>query len=124
MNTEILNTIPVLPSKDIARDIAWYKEKMGTEVFRVDGMYAVLFRENLIIHLQWHANTADDPLLGGSVVRLYVKNISHIFDELVGRGTVAKDKFRQNTPWQTNEFGFYDLNGNSIFFMEDIYRGS
>jgi len=124
MNTEILNTIPVLPSEDIAWDIGWYQEKMGLEVFRADGMYAVLFRENLIIHLQWHANMAEDPLLGGSVVRLYVKDISHILDELVGRATVAKDKFRQNTPWQTNEFGFYDLNGNSIFFMEDIYRGS
>ena len=124
MKTEILNTVPVLPSEDIARDIAWYKEKMGMEVFRADGMYAVLFRENLIIHLQWHANTAEDPLLGGSVVRIYVKDISHIFDEFLGRGTVTREQFRQNTPWQTNEFGFYDLNGNSIFFMEDIYRGS
>jgi hypothetical protein len=24
-----------------------------------------------------------------------------------------------NTPWKTNEFGFYDLNNNSIFIMED-----
>jgi hypothetical protein len=24
-----------------------------------------------------------------------------------------------NTPWKTNEFGFYDLNNNAIFIVED-----
>ena len=31
MNTAFLNIIPVLSSADVARDIAWYKEKMGFE---------------------------------------------------------------------------------------------
>ena len=33
MKTGILNIIPVLPTSDIERDIAWYKEKMGLEVY-------------------------------------------------------------------------------------------
>src|SRR5690606_37314831 len=109
MKTEILNTIPVLPTSDIKRDIAWYREKMGLEVYSADNMYAILYRDNLILHLQWHAGTDDDPLPGGSVVRIYVKNIKPIFGEFLQRGTITADKLKMDTPWKTNEFGFYDL---------------
>lgn len=119
MNTELSAIIPVLPSADIERDVAWYKEKTGFGVYYSDKMYAVLYRENLVIHLQWHADTEDDPLLGGSVVRIDVKNIQPLFEEFVQRGTVAHTAFKANTPWKTNEFGFYDLNKNAIFIMED-----
>lgn len=111
--------IPVLPSQNIERDVSWYREKVGFKCLHADKMYAVLYRENLMLHLQWHADTADDPLLGGSVVRIYVKNIKPIFDELVNRHTVTIDKLRTYTPWKTNEFGFYDLNGNVVFVLED-----
>jgi hypothetical protein len=120
METLLIKTIPVIPSSDIERDIAWYKEKTGFEPYYADKMYAVIYRENLVIHLQWHADTADDPLLGGSVVRIHVKNINPLFEEFVERGTVTRDKFKANTAWDTNEFGFYDLNKNAIFIMEDI----
>jgi hypothetical protein len=119
MKTEFLNTIPVLPSLNIDRDVAWYQKKMGLEVLFADNMYAVLFRENLCLHLQWHADTEDDPLLGGSVIRIYVKNILPLFDEFLERGTITTNKFLSNTAWNTNEFGFYDLNRNAIFIMED-----
>lgn len=119
MTTELLSIIPVLPSADIDRDIAWYKEKLGFEIYFADKMYAVLYRENICVHLQWHADTPNDPLLGGSVIRIYAKNITALFDELVTRGTVTSDKMQLNTPWKTNEFGVYDLNNNAIFMMED-----
>lgn len=120
MNTTFLHTVPVLPTTDIARDVRWYEEKMGLQVYFADTMYAVLYRDNLILHLQWHADTVDDPLLGGSVVRVLVKNIQPLFEEFVQRGTVEPDKMRINTPWKTNEFGFFDLNQNAIFFEEDV----
>jgi hypothetical protein len=120
METKLLKIIPVLPSQDMARDVAWYKEKMGFEVYFSDKMYAILSRKNLVIHLQWHSDTPDDPLLGGSVIRIFVKEIKPLFEEFVARGTVTADKFRENTPWGTHEFGFYDLNKNAIFIAEDI----
>src|SRR6476620_6236769 len=101
METEILNIIPVLPSSNITRDIAWYKEKTGLEIYFNDNMYAVLYRSNICIHLQWHADTEDDPLLGGSVIRIAVKNIKPLFDEFVQRGTVMQESLRLHTPWKT-----------------------
>jgi hypothetical protein len=120
MQAAQLQIIPVLPSADIARDVAWYKEKTGFEADLWDSMYAVLYRDNLCIHLQWHADTDDDPLLGGSVIRIYGEKISALFEEYVQRGTVAADALKTHTAWKTNEFGFFDLNNNAIFIMEDI----
>ncbi len=119
MNTELIRVEPVLPSSDIERDVTWYREKTGFEPLFYDKMYAVLYRENIFIHLQWHADTDDDPLLGGSVIRIMVKNIKPIFEEFVKKGTVDENKFRTRTAWQTNEFGFHDPNNNAIIFMED-----
>jgi len=117
---ELVKIIPVLPTADIARDLVWYQEKTGFKVFYSDRMYAALYRENLVIHLQWHADRPEDPLLEGSVIRIHVKNIRPLFEEFVARGTVKADSLKTATPWETNEFGFYDLNGNAIFIMEDI----
>ena len=120
MQTTFLEISPVLPSQNIDRDVKWYEEKVGFRLLQKDFMYAVMRRENLCIHLQWHADTESDPLLGGSVIKIFVKNIQPIFEEMVQRGTVKEDKLRLNTPWHTNEFGFYDLNQNAIFFVEDV----
>ena len=121
MTTKLVKIIPVLESDDIARDVAWYKEKTGFEVsFLHDKMYAGLYREDLEIHLQWHAGTKDDPMNGGAVVRIGVKNITPLFGEFKQRGTVTDKDLRTNTPWGTNEFAFYDLNSNAIFISEDI----
>lgn len=118
--TKFLFTIPVLPSADIDRDIAWYREKAGFEPYFGDNMYAGIMRENIYLHLQWHADTSDDPLLGGSVVRIFVKNIEPLFHELVTRKTVAPSKLIDPTPWGTKEVGFFDLNNNAVFFVEDL----
>lgn len=115
----ILRIEPVIPSADVQRDMAWYHKFTGFEVQNTDRKYAVLKRENQFIHLQWHADTEDDPLLGGSVVKIFVNNIKPYFDEFVTRGTVDKEKLHMNTPWGTHEFGFYDLNKNAIFIVQD-----
>ncbi len=117
---QLLSIIPVLPSSDILRDTTWYKVNTGFESRFFDEMYAVLYWDNLSIHLQWHADTVEDPLPGGSVVRVFVKNIVPLFEEFVEKGTVNRDRFVENTPWKTNEFGFYDLNKNAIYFVEDL----
>ncbi|HVI44481.1 MAG TPA: hypothetical protein VM802_06415 [Chitinophaga sp.] len=120
MNPEFNCIIPVLPSADIERDIVWYRDKTGFAAVFCDDMYAVLKRDNLYLHLQWHADTETDPLLGGSVIRIDVNNIQPLFEEFVQRGTVKADAFRSDTPWHYAEFGFFDLNNNAIFIMERL----
>lgn len=117
---KFLATIPVLPSADIDRDIAWYAEKTGFRAVSVREGYAIMQRENLEFHLQWHHGTDDDPVLPG-VMRIWLAHgLLEIFEEFVQRGTVVPEKLRMKTAWGTNEFGFYDLNKNAIFVMEDV----
>ncbi len=120
MNSPFIEIVSVLPSADISRDLDWYQKHTGFEKVFGDNMYAGLKRDHLWLHLQWHADTADDPLLGGSVVRIFVQDIQPIFAEFVERGTVTPDKLRLHTPWNTHEFGFYDLNKNAIFVVQDV----
>jgi len=119
MTTNFIHTTPVLPSSNIKRDIEWYEEKIGFKCSISKNDYTVLTRDNQWIHLQWHANTEGDPLNGGSVIKSFVFDIHPIFEEMLERGIVTKNKLRFNTPWNTNEFGFYDLNKNAIFFVAD-----
>ncbi len=111
--------MPVLPSQNIQRDVEWYQKYTGFEPVHAGDMYAVLKRENLYIHLQWHADNIMDPLLGGSVIKIFVDDIQPIFEELVERGTIRPEKLRKNTPWKTHELGFFDLNKNAIFVVQD-----
>ncbi|WP_211295583.1 glyoxalase/bleomycin resistance/extradiol dioxygenase family protein [Polaribacter porphyrae] len=97
MKTSLLQIEPVLPSADIKRDIDWYQKRTGFSPINADNMYAVLKRDKLYIHLQWHADTKDDPLLGGSVIKIFVDNIEPIFNEFVERGTILKDKLHLKT---------------------------
>lgn len=120
MKIKFLQVSPVLPSQDIDRDVAWYEKKVGFVLLHKDNMYAVMQRENIYIHLQWHANTKADPLLGGSVIKIFVDDIEPIFQEFVERKTIKPEKLRLKTAWQTNEFGFYDLNNNAIFCVQDL----
>ncbi|MCB0280317.1 MAG: glyoxalase/bleomycin resistance/extradiol dioxygenase family protein [Calditrichaeota bacterium] len=117
---KFLSIVPVIPSADIKRDLNWYSEKTGFESFFADSMYAGIYRNSICIHLQWHADTEVDPLLGGSVVRIFVDDVKTLFAEFVKRGTVDADKLRLGTDWHTNEFGFFDLNNNAIYFVEDL----
>ncbi len=110
---------PVLPSQDIERDIRWHKEFTGFEYAFGDQMYAGLKREKQCIHLQWHADDESDPLLGGSVIKIFVHDIERFAKEFIERGTISAQEYQRNTPWGTHEFGFHDLNGNAIFFVQD-----
>jgi len=112
--------IPVLPTRDIKRDVEWYEKYVGFISLYNDDMYAVLRRDDHRIHLQWHADTDEDPLLGGSVLRIQVDEIKPIFEEFVQRRTISEEKLRLGTSWNTNEFGFYDLNKNAIFIFESL----
>lgn len=118
---DILKQIePVLPSSDIARDVEWHEKHSGFTPVWFDKMYAILKRKQLSIHLQWHADTDDDPLLGRSVIRIFTDYVKPLFDEFVKRGTVDNGTLILSTERGTDEFGFYDLSNNAIFIVEAI----
>ena len=103
---EFLGIVPVIPSQNIKRDIDWYGRKVGFEAAHHNELYAVLRRDRLRIHLQWHADTNADPLLGGSGVKVFVDDIQPIFEELEKMGTVSMEAIQCQTRWNTMNLGF------------------
>lgn len=120
MESKMIMTIPVLESGDVERDILWYQAQLGFSKVFGDNMYAGIGRENQEIHLQWHADTPEDPVNGGAVVKFFVTDIEPYFNEFLERGTITADRLRKNTPWGTHEFGFFDLNKNAIYIVQDV----
>lgn len=112
-------TIAVLSSSDLKRDIAWYAEYTGFGLLFEQEGYAGLHRDGMELHLQWHNNTPDDPVYGG-VVKFFVDDIEQVVEEFVERGTITLNRYRKESPWGTKEFGFYDLNKNAIYFVQDL----
>ena len=116
---QLEHVIPVLSTSNIARDINWYAEYAGFKLaFEQEG-YAGLYRDRIWLHLQYHVGNQDDPVFG-SVVKFFVKDVQQVLEEMVQRGTVKWDSLRKNTPWNTHEFAFYDLNKNAIYFVQDV----
>ena len=117
-----LYIIPVLPSANIDRDLKWYEKYAGFKYHFGDNGYAGMQRDNLEFHLQFHHGNEEDPILGGSVMKIFVTDIKPYFSEFIKRGTITPDKLRMNTSWGTHEFGFYDLNNNAVFFCTRCFR--
>lgn len=110
---------PLLSTDDIKRDLEWFKKYMGFEYSFGDQTYAGVTRDGQCIHLQWHHNNADDPVLP-TVIKIFVDDINPYIEEFLGRGTITEDRIDRNTPWGTDEFGFYDLNKNAIYIVQDL----
>ena len=119
-NKNIRGIEPVLPSQNISRDLAWHEQYTGFTKSFGDKMYAGMARDQLCIHLQWHADSTEDPLLGGSVIKIFVHDLNPFIDEFLERETIMEDNINRNTPWGTDEFGFFDLNKNAIYFVHDL----
>ena len=118
MKSNIYAAVPVLSTNDIERDIKWYDKYLGFKLNYLAKGYAVLNRDELWIHLQFHYGDKEDPVYG-SVVKFFVNDIQEILDEMIERRTITKEKLRLNTPWNTHEFSFFDHNNNAIFFVQE-----
>jgi catechol 2,3-dioxygenase-like lactoylglutathione lyase family enzyme len=122
-HTRFLFMCPVLASSDVARDISWYEGKLGFKnVFDStdysDGPvdYAVLRRQQLILHLQYQFPKD----MTSTDVRIEVKHIQPLFREYLAKEVVKAEAMRLKTPWGTNEFGLFDPSGNRLTFLEDV----
>lgn len=110
---------PLLSTDDIERDLKWHQKHTGFEYAFGDKGYAGMERDGQCIHLQWHHNNQEDPVLP-AVVKIFVDDIEPYIEEFLERGTITKDKIHKHTPWGTHEFGFFDLNKNPIYIVQDI----
>lgn len=112
--------VPVLPTDDLDRDIAWYEEKVGFSTVWHDHRYAILRREMFEIHLQLHPEDRLGPLLYGSTIRIRVADVIPYTSEFMEASIITASGYTSKTAWGTAEVVVQDPNGNVIYFVQKL----
>ncbi|MGH3023181.1 MAG: nuclear transport factor 2 family protein [Gaiellaceae bacterium] len=127
-------TIPALPVRDVAAAVAYYRDRLGFEVLHHDGGFAVLGRDDAVLHL-WEAgdeswqgrDVGDRPVRSGAEsfiagtasCRIVASEVDGLFAELAAQDVLHPVSARgpEDTDYGTREFAALDLDGNLITFF-------
>ena len=128
-------TIPAMPVRDAASAVDFYRDRLGFQVLHHDGGFAVLGRDEAVVHLwqagdeSWRERTpgespvcsgAESFIAGTANFRIRVEGVDALFDEMassdvlhpVSRGGVDE------TDFGTRELATLDQDGNLVTFFE------
>jgi catechol 2,3-dioxygenase-like lactoylglutathione lyase family enzyme len=131
----LTRTIPALPVRDVPAAVAFYRERLGFDARHVDGGFAVVGRDDAVLHL-WGAGDegwrdredlagrpirsgAESFLAGTASCRIEVADVDALFAELEPRGVlhpIVTDGVSA-TDFGTREFPTLDLDGNLVTFF-------
>jgi catechol 2,3-dioxygenase-like lactoylglutathione lyase family enzyme len=129
-------TIPAMPVRDMTGAVAFYRDRLGFEVLHHDGGFAVLCRDEAVVHL-WESSdeswrdredTSEKPvctgaesfIAGTASFRIQVKGVDELYAEMSKADVlhpVSKDSV-DDTDFGTREFATLDQDGNLVTFFE------
>jgi catechol 2,3-dioxygenase-like lactoylglutathione lyase family enzyme len=120
--------------RDAATAVDFYRDRLGFDVLHHDGGFAVLARDDAVVHL-WEASDetwrereslespirsgAESFLAGTASCRIRVDDVDGLYDELRGRDVlhpVSKNGV-EDTDFGSREFATLDLDGNLVTFF-------
>ena len=129
-------TIPALPVRNAAAAVDFYRDRLGFDVLHHDGGFAVIGRDDAIVHLwessdeQWReridaeqlvCSGAESFIAGTASFRVNVDSaagVDELYEEL-SRADVLHPVSKagpDDTDFGTHEFSALDLDGNLIGF--------
>jgi catechol 2,3-dioxygenase-like lactoylglutathione lyase family enzyme len=128
-------TIPALPVRDAAAAVGFYRDRLGFDVLHHDGGFAVLRRDEAVVHL-WEAGDeswrgrdpgerpvcsgAESFIAGTASCRIVVDGVDELYEELRGSDVlhpVSRDGV-DDTDFGTREFATVDSDGNLVTFFQ------
>jgi catechol 2,3-dioxygenase-like lactoylglutathione lyase family enzyme len=128
-------TIPAMPVRDAAAAVAFYRDRLGFEVLHHDGGFAVLARDEAVVHLwqssdeSWRSRElGESPVISGAEsfiagtasFRVRVEGVDELYAEMSARDVlhpVSKGGV-DDTDFGTREFATLDLDGNLVTFFQ------
>jgi catechol 2,3-dioxygenase-like lactoylglutathione lyase family enzyme len=126
-------TIPALPVADATTAVAFYRDQLGFEVLHHDGGFAVLRRDDAVLHLweasdlSWQARDsieqpvrsgAESFIAGTASCRIEVDGVDELYAELAPRNVLhaVSKNGPESTDFGTREFAAVDQDNNLITF--------
>jgi catechol 2,3-dioxygenase-like lactoylglutathione lyase family enzyme len=135
--TRLAETIPAMPVRNAAAAVAFYSERLGFDVLHHDGGFAVLARDDAVVHL-WEASDeswqtrdsleqpvrsgAESFIAGTASCRIRVEGVDELYAELAKSDVlhpVSKEGVEE-TDFGTREFATLDLDGNLVTFFQPV----
>jgi catechol 2,3-dioxygenase-like lactoylglutathione lyase family enzyme len=128
-------TIPAMPVRKVAKAVDFYRDRLGFEVLHHDGGFAVLSRDEAVVHL-WEAgdeswrerDSIDRPVRSGAEsfiagtasFRIQVKGVDELYEEMRSSDVLHRVSKAgvDDTDFGTREFATLDLDGNLVTFFE------
>jgi catechol 2,3-dioxygenase-like lactoylglutathione lyase family enzyme len=132
-------TIPAMPVRNAAEAVEFYRDRFGFRVYHHDGGFAVLGRDDAVVHL-WEASdeewrereTGDSPVCSGAEsfiagtasFRVNVEGVDELFAELQERDVLhpVSEGGADDTDFGTREFATLDCDGNLVTFFQWVSR--
>jgi ketosteroid isomerase-like protein len=127
-------TIPALPVRRAAEAVPFYRDRLGFEVLHQDGGFAVVRRDDAVLHL-WEAGDegwrergsierpvrsgAESFIAGTASCRIEAGRVDELFEEMRDAGVLhpeARDGVAE-TDFGTREFAALDGDGNLLTFF-------
>jgi catechol 2,3-dioxygenase-like lactoylglutathione lyase family enzyme len=113
-------THPIIGTRDIQRAIEFYTQRLGFELaFRDDAdspNYVGFRRDAVELHMQFQFEHEMSTIR----LRFLVENPDELFNEYRQRNVECTASGVRDTPWETREFGLYDLDHNALTFYRHL----
>lgn len=110
---ELIATVPVLSVSDVAKSVAFYKDRLGFSPMFEFGPYAGVKRGPMELHLDGGTHTfAKRP----TCCRFHVRGVEGLYEEMKKQDVIKPDEHLADV--HMKQFSVLDLDGNRITFAE------
>jgi catechol 2,3-dioxygenase-like lactoylglutathione lyase family enzyme len=130
---KLTSAIPALPSRSVQTSVAFYRDRLGFEVYHHHSGFAVLGRDEAVLNLweavdeSWQERTdwskpvcsgAETFIAGTASCRFQAENVAELYPSCRDAGIVHPNARLEDTDFGTTEFGILDPDGNLVTFFE------
>jgi catechol 2,3-dioxygenase-like lactoylglutathione lyase family enzyme len=114
--TEFVSAVPIVPARAVEESTAWYRDRLGFEVFHTEPEYGIVGRDETWIHFWGPSEIAPED--SNTMIRVGVRGIDSLYDDCQAQGIVHPNAPLQEQPWGFREFSVRDHDGNLVTFFE------
>ena len=106
---------PELPASSLKESIDYYEQKLGFQLVTQLSDYAIVERDNVVIHLFQDEARKHTP----AGVHIFTHDLEELHAELEARGAHLSQGILHK-PWGNRDFRAKDVFGNEIKFTEPL----
>jgi catechol 2,3-dioxygenase-like lactoylglutathione lyase family enzyme len=111
-----VSAVPIIPARDVEASTAWYRDRLGFDVFHAERDYGIVGRGEAWIHF-W-GPSGIEPSDSMTTFRIGVQGIDELYEHCRAEGIVHPNAPLAKQPWGMREFAVIDGDGNGLTFFE------